>query len=821
MCVCVCVCVRVCLLATKNQKENLRRFDDLMTSKDTIDLCYLKIFLVGPPGVGKTTTLDRLLKNYENMCAAGITEADRRSTLLANCTQVLAFVSSDNTDWMSSNKEEDEAVLLVRYIGESEGHEEKDEQIHDKVSGEKDILTIQGPFTEQIQEESDKLSSEKDIPTNQGPSTHQSIENTYEEDELTQLLHDLDNIMEDVTEVEADESNSINDLKPVVCAADSLSVTNHDQQQPVKRIIKQLRELVRSGGYNKAISELGNTLLNINDVGGQPGFLEMLPALNTGPAIYLVFLDLTKELNKRYKIDFSRDGTVITPFESLHTVESAISQILSSIASAHCTSQEPDSLYLQKSPSFGERLRSFQRTQPVAVLIGTHLDKLNDLEGERKIIEMNNGLSKATKKFVDNKILHTPPGTVSESVSGATANPSKRLFFPVNNYDSLEKDDIAPIRNTMNKIICDHFQESFLPIKRKWLILNILLRKNYSIVKIADCVEIGEELDMDEEDVKFCLRYFSCIGTLMYYPNIPDEWFKNHIICSPQVIFDSISEFIVVSLRTLSVDFDGDDTYPEREELIRKGQFSLETIEMHSKNAQTSEKLKKNELIAARHLIQLLGHLNLLSPIFNKDENGERITYLMPAILDCAPTNVFTDPPQPDADNPEPLLIKFSCGYVPTGSFCGLITHLVSHGPKGILGLEWGVVEDTVKRNYISFYVDSVNKVTLLCHDRCYEIRVTRGDPKISLHELCSYVLTVISYTLKCLYPNLEPHIAFRCPSDKHADCSDIDNLIVCGTSIQFCCEKKCVNLQSQQQFWLTKVCALITMCMFHSTSPY
>ena len=30
---------------------------------------------------------------------------------------------------------------------------------------------------------------------------------------------------------------------------------------------------------------VGDTLLNINDIGGQPGFLEMLPALSTGPAI--------------------------------------------------------------------------------------------------------------------------------------------------------------------------------------------------------------------------------------------------------------------------------------------------------------------------------------------------------------------------------------------------------------------------------------------------------------------------------------------------------------------------------------------------------
>ena len=42
-----------------------------MTDKNTLDIRYLKTFLVGPPGVGKTTTLNRLLKLIINICTAG------------------------------------------------------------------------------------------------------------------------------------------------------------------------------------------------------------------------------------------------------------------------------------------------------------------------------------------------------------------------------------------------------------------------------------------------------------------------------------------------------------------------------------------------------------------------------------------------------------------------------------------------------------------------------------------------------------------------------------------------------------------------------
>ena len=84
-------------------------------------------------------------------------------------------------------------------------------------------------------------------------------------------------------------------------------------------------------------------------------------------------------------------------------------------------------------------------------------------------------------------------------------------------------------------------------------------------------------------------------------------------------------------------------------------------------------------------MVRLLKHVNLLSPIIHREANGERITYLMPAVLDCATLDELTELPSPDADNLEPLLVKFKCGYVPTGTFYGLITQLVSHGPGGIL----------------------------------------------------------------------------------------------------------------------------------------
>ncbi len=183
----------------------------------------------------------------------------------------------------------------------------------------------------------------------------------------------------------------------------------------------------------------------------------------------------------------------------------------------------------------------------------------------------------------------------------------------------------------------------------------------------------------------------------------------------------------------------------------------------------------------------------------------------MPAILEC---NKLTNPPPPDANNPEPLLITFSCGYVPTGVFCVLITRLVSQGPHGILGFTWELVEDGVKRNCVSFLVAKTNKVTLLAHDQCYEIRVVcNPGGRMRLHDLCTYVLSVMLHTLKSLYPHLVPQIAFQCPCPGHQ--SSRVNLCVLTEDFwaQFLCGSNPVTPAKDQQVWLGQVGYLCLVC--------
>ncbi len=731
-----------------------------MKSTNSITLCYLKLFLVGPPFVGKTTTLNRLLKYFKNIRLAG-DKATLRSTLLANCLQVFALVSNDGADWLSSKDLNEEAALLFRYFCCS-----------DLESVETDDFK---QMNSTVQQDSTTRTSidEKSIAASSTPHAQPPLL------EAREIRND---------QVDVTDSLLIDQLETVVDATDEMRLAR------IRGCVSQLQNVIKNKNQSELLLKLveGSTLLNINDIGGQPGFLEMLPALSNGPAMYLVFTDLSKELNKPYKIPFSRDDTTITPYEAMHTVESIVSQILSSIASIHRISQEPVLFRLDRSTAFGQRFDKLQEVRPMATLIGTHKDKLEEPVNQ-KISDFDSSLTKITSNY--KKIIANP-----------TPNST---IFAVDNYSGVDEEDIAPIRGFLSDIFEKQFRDSSIPIQPKWLWFSLILRREYCIAPMDDCIVIARHLGIEEDELQLCLWYLHhCTGTIMYYLNVPGKYFKGHVICTPQVVFDSISQFIVASLRILHGD--GPVIESERVELIKKGQFSIETIEKYCKSPQVREKLEKRELIPAKQLVKLLEYVHLLSPIVHTQSDKEEITYLMPAVLDCASQDELANPPQPDINNPEPLHITFSFGYVPTGVFCGLITRLVSQGPHGILGLTWELVEDGVKRNCVSFLVDGVHKVTLLSHEKSYEIRVSRDDLDTSLHDICAYVLSVILYTLKCLFQHLIMRIAFKCTCSK--DCAEYDINHLCAFSsksrIRFLCDltKKAVNLASEQQTWLGKV---------------
>ena len=201
---------------------------------------------------------------------------------MANCIQVLAFVSENASEWLSSKDVNEKTKLVFRLVHSNKAIEAPEESSHTyfKPKDKKNVAP-----SEQLEQQSQPFSYTKE---------RSQRESQYEESQTVE------------------RKKAQQHQEPPKFEQETIP----QQQSKLAPIKARLQKLIKTGDYSGMAKLLGNTLLNINDIGGQPGFLEMLPALSTGPAMYLVFLDLSKELDKPYLIPFSRDAKIITPFKA-------------------------------------------------------------------------------------------------------------------------------------------------------------------------------------------------------------------------------------------------------------------------------------------------------------------------------------------------------------------------------------------------------------------------------------------------------------------------------------------------------------------------
>ncbi len=896
--------------SVQEQLKYVRKLDELLRDKkNTINLRYLKLYLIGVSGLGKTTFRKRLLGHLLNLASIPPQDRKRCSTLLAECNQVLAVSNDSKLILKASTDIDKETQLIFAYLI---GLQKVVNTATSKVVESADLTNdpiekySEAQFTDEVdpsKKQGSKETESKALETNV---------NTNEDSEA----HPTDASTNQVPQEEAS--------KPAKLKA---------PETKVHKIIENFRDIVKHGNYMEQL--VGKVLLNIIDIGGQPGFMEMLPFLSKGPGMFLAFFPLDKDLNELYEVSYERDEDKITPYQADYTIRETLSQILSAI-SHHVTVD-----------SIANKVEHFRDLHAVVSLVGTYQDKLEiqakaevvqeklkedypgldkntmgaaiqlilevqQVESEQKVGEIfseleavvgkqleldsfsedlvkheqkakvkattekrqkqitqqedfelhsklkflektlppaiknrlkqstpkaiqlllqmkqcNETLSKLasaviqqlstdstiqdeTKKHLQAKLQekHKALSTITSNFGDVISHPDDKHFFPVDNFNGTDA-DIDPIREHLQTVFDSFFEDAEYPIRPAQLLFGVILRKEFEIATMEQCIQIGAELQMDEAEVKFTILYLhQCVGTLLYYPDIKDKesYFKNRVICSPNVVFNSISLLIVEPLLSLhSADRKCRFTAGEIKKWQELGQFSIVTIKRCCSKLNKA-KVKEGDLIPVDKLVKLLEHVNLLAPISG---NGPQPVYFMPAILECASKKELLNAPAIDFDTPSPIKITFTSGYVPIGVFCAMISKLVSEGQEQILGLKWNLREYHVMRNLVSFEVNSVNHhITLVAHIDCYEIRITRKD-NCNMHDLCSYVLATVLHVMSgFISKKVEPIIAFDCQCPKHPKSKEETSLCKLkeGRRSVFWCEDDEVFLPPHQECWFAKV---------------
>ena len=800
------------------KKEYLRRLDELINdTENTFMLHYLKMYFIGSSGIGKSTTRKRLTGLITNLASMPEEERIHCSTYLAEHTQVLALMgeSGHKLTLQVSNGLDEETQMLFSYMYE--------------------FVTKKSALSPNPKRDEAMMSKQPlediDLPTNDSDK-HWPLP--------AQAQSSMTDPVVTVTDVSFQKTLEVDKRSEQIF----VDITSVD----VDRVITRLHSIVGSGLYEKQLFD--RILLNLVDVGGQPGFLEMLPFLSKGPGMFLVFFPLDKDLDEPCEVSYEREGDKITPYGAIYTMRETLSKILSAISHHVTFDSAIDQELVSKLGDFASSIK------PVATLVGTLQDKLEmkiktEVLQEKLSTNFPNITGKEMEEVIKCSTLTEPAKSLNELQCEANQyltstafsaevqcrfdqtlkqmktnfssllrnyksllnHPGDQSFFTIDNYNGTNA-DLDPLREHLQVIFKSFFKDAKLPIRPPQLLLGVVLRKEYDIVSMNDCLKIGNALNMGKEEVRFTVWYLDrCVGVLIYHPDINDEdgWFEKNIICCPQVVFDSISSLIVECLLELhSNGHSSRFTEDERENWRNKGQFSLEVV----KRCHTEEnllKVKKGKLIPVDKLVKFLEHANLLAPIVTKVVKGRveviRESYFIPAILECASPEELLKSPPPDADSPYPMKITFNPRFVPIGIFCAMISRLVSKGGEGILGVKWELVESRVKRNLVAFRVLSAI-ITLVAHTDCFEIRVLRQNRTTSIHDLCSYVLSTLLCVMKDLNALVGPIIAFDCQCGRHTSKStDKFCWLLNGPTPYFECKCRSeVTLSPFQECWFTQV---------------
>ena len=421
------------------------------------------------------------------------------------------------------------------------------------------------------------------------------------------------------------------------------------------------------------------TTLHVIDTGGQPEFHEMLPALVTGPAIYIITFKLDIDLRQHFKIQYACDSHVSELYESSLTHEEFIFRSLASIS---CLSNTATGWNFTRSPvNDNSKLAVF--------LVATHKDLVDDA----KVNKINDELK---KKIESSQCLF------NSNIVQFSGKAAQMCIYALDTKRDQHK--ISELRFAINDVLSQQFCELHLPVS--WCMFSLKLHANQKRLHLYDaCFSLASKCGINSDDefkeVLWFLHYRA--GIIMYYPEV--EGLDNVIFTDPQLVFDRITHLIKncfsnnEEVRNAAVVRDFQDN----------GKFSKSTLDKLSAR-------QKQDPLTLKRLVALLVHLYIVAPLSN-----ERDMYFMPCALKPAYIDAVSS--QKSGSTTSPLLISFDCGFVPVGVFCCLVVYLLHL--DSTKSAEWTLAKGTNNRNKITFLVGKYyDTIILLCHPTYLEVQV-------------------------------------------------------------------------------------------------
>ena len=398
--------------------------------------------------------------------------------------------------------------------------------------------------------------------------------------------------------------------------------------------------------------------LHVWDCGGQPVFLEVLPAFLTPRTKFLLLFDASKKLDSWWKSVHYQQGNEIQGEDLNMKISVLLVKWMSTIHS-----------HLSRKTKDGDLL-----DYPRILGIGTHGDVLDE-EEKQKVISNFNALCKG-KAFAEllDDILVVDNTTATSEGSG-------------------EDPGFGRVRKSIHQFA---LQKLVVKTPVSWVlfrkIIHMFAKESKNVITFSEAKAIGVACNIKAEDIHKVLMFYHDLGVILYYSHI--RGLEDKVILSPKWFVESLGKVLTLQ---------GTETYQTKEmwSILREKGILVQPLYVAVwKQCENIDPEGMMELLIRFHLaalVQTNEYYDLTAP-----------QYFVPSVLPLFAGDLSS--PDDDTLRATPLHITFSTKFVPPGYFTRLVTTIASfracqlHFKKGIyrnlVSFEFG---DIRKYDYITF----------------------------------------------------------------------------------------------------------------------
>ena len=676
----------------------MEAYHHFIKSKESLDLLFLKFLFLGPPRLGKTTACRRLMGEIVDLQTAGEAEKAQPSTGTVESGSVIVRSVSNTTaivtqsEWSAVKSLKDEARMVFHNLVDAI---EKKSSASPKASK---------PGVVKTQRVSMKTVGESTSSHPTSPSF-------------------------------ADARRIGQQIVPALSSSSHRGVATFQQDTP--EVIAMFEEAMGSQ-YWKDVKHMFKAYLRMEDTGGQPELMDMLPALTIGPGLYLLFINLQHNLDHHYKLTYCNKSGASTP--SVESIYSVKEMLLSSLSSISCSNASSIKSGLDKKENTIDGLSDILKSsKSVAYIVGTHKDKVSD--------EHIKNLSEELQKLIES----------TEFCDFVEFFSEDELVVTMDNMSG-GTEEVKKIQELLEKCMTRCFRE--LRIPAVWLLFSLILRKKKErTATLEDCMHLSQSLNMTSYETEVALWFLHHhAGVMMYFPNIPE--LMNLVILDIQVVYDSVT---ILILRAMSFDEVG---RKDAQMFKKTGKFMLNRI------VAVTSKIS-SDYIPIHKLVALLEFLHILARISDHQHDQtpslsssieQEVTYIMPCVLNTATMKEL------DSISKKPhevcaIMVRFKCGFVPIGIFPAMMACLITN--KSFV-----VILDGILKNVVQFrYGVCRTLVTILSRSMYYELIVSEFiSAKLTSHEECAAIRKEIEATFEVISDRvnygsfMDYQFAFECP---------------------------------------------------------